>query len=102
MGKLIPKTQTGQVAILLFSSFTVLFIIFQQMVISGQRGGETFFSNLWLTIPFLSAVLFAIAGAIYGSISIVRDKERAIPVFFVCLIGFFVLLFVIAEFLFPH
>lgn len=102
MFSLIPKTNMGRLATRLFAGFIVMFIVFQIMILAGQRGGETFFSNLWLTIPFLSAVICAIAGFIYGSISIIRKKERAIVVFVVTIIGFLVLLFVSAEIIFPH
>lgn len=97
-----PVTNKGQFATRFFVGFILMFIIFQLMILSGQRGGETFFSNLWLTIPFLIAIACAIAGFVYGSISIVREKERSIAVFIATVVGFLVLLFISAEILFPH
>ena len=97
-----PKTGTGWLSTRLFAGFVLAFAVFGLMILAGQRGGETFFSNLWLTIPFLTAVMFAIGGLIYSSISIVRDKERAIAVFIVWVIGAFVLFFMTSEILSPH
>ena len=57
--KVIPRSKYGQwsvYAVLVFFFFGAFFYLFVEM---GERGGETFFSNLKLAIPFLGA---AIAG----------------------------------------
>ena len=96
---LIPKTHLGQWSIWLITVFIVLFIIFQILVASGQRGGATFFSNLALSIPMSIA---GIAGILAFFTGIIKSKERSIIVFSSTIIGFFILVFVSAEILFPH
>lgn len=97
----IPKTFFGKLSIILIISFFLLFVIFWLFVFSGERGGEKYFSNLKLAIPVSIAGICAIVSFITGLISVFK-KERCIFVFIAILIGFFVLLFVAAEILFPH
>lgn len=54
-----PKTRLGKWSAGLIITFLLLFVIFQLLVASGQRGGETFSDNLTLSIP---ALLMAAAG----------------------------------------
>jgi len=76
--------------------------IFWVLVHSGERGGETFFSNPRLSAAILPAGTAGIASFFTGVISIARDKERAVPVFIASVIGFGVLFFVLGEFIHPH
>ncbi|MBN1643268.1 MAG: hypothetical protein JW856_00380 [Dehalococcoidales bacterium] len=46
--------------------------------------------------------LWALAALITGIIAIIKSKERAIPVFVAALLGLFVLIFWLGEFLGPH
>jgi hypothetical protein len=69
---------------------------------SGQRGGEKFFGNLALTIPILLAGISGVSAFVTGIISIIKSKERSVLVFLTTTIGFFVLVFWLGEFLFPH
>ena len=100
--RFIPKTHLGQWSIWLITVFIVLFIVFQILVASGQRGGATFFSNLALSIPMLIAVITGILAFFTGIIGIIKNKERSVLVFSSTIIGFFILVFVSAEILFPH
>jgi cytochrome bd-type quinol oxidase subunit 2 len=97
-----PKTRLGKYSFRLLLGFVFLFAVAQILVISGQRGGETFFDNLWLSIPMSLAFLCAIASFVVGIMSIVRDNERSPLVLIASLIGFVVLFFLGGEFLFPH
>jgi len=76
--------------------------VFFSLVASGQRGGELFFSNLALAIPILIAAILAISSFFTGIIGILRSGERAVYVYISTLLGFFVLLFSLAEIIFPH
>jgi len=100
--RLKPKTKLGKISIMLVAAFFVLLGIFFMLVSMGERGGNTYFSNLKLTIPFTIAWLSAIGSFFSGIISIIKNKERSVFVFLSSLIGFLVLLFILAEFLFPH
>ena len=99
---ILPKSGPGKCSTGLLAAFVVLLAVFQLLVASGQRGGETFFSNLALTIPMLIAGLCGAIAFFTGLIAVIRNKERSILVFLAILVGFFILLFSIGEFLFPH
>jgi phosphatidylglycerophosphate synthase len=98
----LPKTRLGKWSIILIIVFILLLLLFFLLVSLGERGGDTFFSNLKLTIPMLVAGACAIASFFTGLISIIKKKERCVFVFIATIIGFLVLLFVIGEFSFPH
>ena len=97
-----PKTTLGKWSVALMVAFIVLLAIFQILVASGQRGGETFFSNLILTIPMLIAGVSGISAFVTGLIGIIKNKERSVIVYLAALIGLFVLFFWIGEIVFPH
>ena len=96
-----PKTCLGKWSIGLILSFFLFLTLFFILVKFGERGGQTFFSNLKLTIPVLIASFSAIGSFITGFVSIMK-KERSVLVFLTSLIGFLVLLWIITELLFPH
>lgn len=97
-----PITLLGKWSISLAIALTALFILFQVLVALGQRGGETFFSNLVLTIPIILSGLSGVLAFLTGILGIIRSRERSILVFLSTMIGFFVLLFILGEILFPH
>jgi len=97
-----PKTALGRWSVGLIIVFVLLLASFQLLVASGQRGGETFFSNLILTIPMLIAGISGISAFATGLIGIIRSRERSIAVYLATLIGLLVLLFVLGEVIFPH
>ena len=97
-----PKTYLGKWSAWLIVCFLVFFGLFFLFIGLGERGGSTFFSNLKLTIPYLIAGICGVASFFTGIIGIFKDKERSILVFLSTIIGFFVFLWILAEFLFPH
>jgi hypothetical protein len=97
-----PFTILGKCSVWLIIVSLSFFIVFYALVASVQRGGDTFFSNLALTIPMLIAAISAISSFFTGIISIIRNRERAIFVYVSTIIGFFVLLFGLGEIIFPH
>lgn len=98
----IPKTHLGKWSVLLIMLFFALLGLFFLLVASGERGGETFFSNLKLTIPMLIAGISGVCSFALGLISIIKNRERSIFVFIATIIGFFILYWILAEILFPH
>ena len=96
-----PSTIFGKWATWLLGLFAALLALFFGLVAAGQRGGETFFSNLLLTIPMLVAAASAIAAGGLG-IRALFDKDRSISVFLSIVVGTFVLLYVILELAVPH
>ena len=99
---ILPKTALGKWSTGLIVAFIVFFVAFQLLVASGQRGGETFFSNLVLTIPILLAGTSGVFAFLTGLIGVIRNRERSILVFLAMLIGLFVLFFCLGEVIFPH
>jgi len=99
---LTPKTNLGKYSLILIIAFFIFLAIFFLFINLGEKGGDTYFSNLKLTIPFTIAWISAIASFFTGIISILKDKERAVLVFLSTILGFLILLFILAEFLFPH
>jgi hypothetical protein len=71
-------------------------------VVSGQRGDDTFSSNLLLAVPILLAGTCGIAAFVTGLIGVVKSRERSILVFLAIFIGFDILVFAAGEFLIPH
>ena len=96
------NTTLGIWSVRLLVVFFLFLLIFYALVASGQRGGDTFFSNPVLTVPILIAGLSAVGAFFTGIICIVRNRERAVSVFLSTAIGFFVLLYGLAEIIFPH
>ncbi|MBI4743966.1 MAG: hypothetical protein HY776_03985 [Actinobacteria bacterium] len=97
-----PKTYLGKWSVGLIIVFFLLFWLFQVLVASGQRGGETFFSNPLLSVPISLAGISGILAFFTGSISVVKNKERSVFVFISIALGLFVLIFVLGEILVPH
>lgn len=97
-----PSTRLGWWAVGLVVGFLVFFGLFQMLVASGQRGGETFFSNPWLALSMLVAAGSAIAAGITAAIAIFGQRERSFVDFVALVLGLFVLVFMLGEILFPH
>ena len=96
------KTKLGKWSVGLIVVFFVLFALLQTLVMSGQKGGETFSDNLLLTIPGFSMAISGILAFFTGIFGIIKRKERSVLVFVATAIGLFVLLFVLGEILSPH
>jgi len=99
---LTPKTTLGRWSIGLIASLFLFYVLFQLLVVSGQRGGDTFFSNLTLTIPILLAEISGVSAFVTRIIGIIKSKDRSVLVFVATVIGFFVLAFWLGEVIFPH
>jgi len=97
-----PKTLLGKWAVWLIVAFVFLFAVFQLLVASGQRGGETFFDNLLLAVPIVVAAICGISSLVTGLVGIIKSKEQSILVFVASFIGILVLIFVLGEFVYPH
>lgn len=97
-----PKTHLGKWSTGLIIAFLLLFIVFRLLVMSGQRGGATFFSNPALAITGLLMGTSGILSFFTGIIGIIKNKERSVLVFLATIIGLFILIFVLGEFLSPH
>jgi predicted Abi (CAAX) family protease len=99
---ILPKTALGKWSIGLAISFIVFFALVSVLGATGQQGGPTFFSNLFLAIPGLIAVVSGIAAFLTGIFSIIFLKERAILVFISSAIGLLLIAFVLGDFISPE
>lgn len=100
---ILPQTKLGRWSIGLAIAFFVLLATGRVVVkVFGQEGGETFLDNLWISVPMLGAGASIVAAFFVGVVSIWKQKERAILVFIVSLIGLIGLWFMIGELLVPH
>jgi hypothetical protein len=68
----------------------------------GAAWWRHIFTNLVLSVPMLIAGISGISAFFTGIIGILKSKERSVLVFIAVLIGFFILVFILGEFLFPH
>lgn len=96
-----PSTDVGKWAGWLLVLALACFALFFGFVMAGQRGGDTFFSNLTLTIPILVSGLAAIAGGVTGVVAR-RRKDHSLVVKLAILVGAVVVLWTAAEIAFPH
>jgi len=97
-----PKTSQGKWSIGLIVAFFLLLELHFFLLKSGQRGGETFFSNLTLAINLIISGLSGISSFFTGAYAILKMKERSLLVFISTAIGAFVLIFWLGEILSPH
>ncbi len=98
----LPRTLAGKCSVWFIVAFAALLVTFLLLVASGQRGGETFFSNLYLLIPMLLAGISGVAAFSSGLISVMWKRERSVLVLLAMLVGLFVLIFWLGEVISPH
>ena len=103
---LLPTTTLGKWTIGLVIAALLCFAVFIIEVATGLRGGDTLDltdpSQLWPAMPMLLAGFFVVSSMATGVIGIVKSKERSVLVFVAAVLGLFVLLLVVGQFLFPQ
>ncbi len=98
----VPGTELGRWSLVLIAAFAAGLSFFAVAVAVGQRGGDGFFDNMWLTGPMLFAYTAAVGATITGVVAVAARGERAVPVFLAVLAGGLVTLFGILEVALPH
>ena len=96
-----PSTDQGWWSAGLLGLAVLCFAGFFGLVMAGQRGGDTFFSNPALSIPILSAAVAAVAAGVCGVLARRAGDRSLIPVAGI-VVGTLVLLWIAAEIAFPH
>ncbi len=99
---ILPKTAPGKWSVWLAISFIVLFALVSILGATGQEGGPTFFSNLYLAIPGLLALVTGLAAFLIGIFSIIFLKERAILVFVAAGVGLLIIVFIVGDIFAPE
>jgi hypothetical protein len=95
----LPRTLLGKCSIGLIVGLVIFFAVAGLVVASGQQGGETFFSNLAISVPMFLAGISGISAFFTGVVSIIKSKERSVFVFFTTFMGLLVISFLSGEFL---
>jgi hypothetical protein len=78
-------------------AFVALFALLNVLVAAGQTGGDTIFSNLFLSIPALGAGAAALTAGAFAAFAVVRRRERSVLVLAAMIFGLLVLVFVAGE-----
>ena len=104
-----PQSRLGKWALGLIIAMPVLFVIGGSLANSLYKpvpAGDTILEDIIgrpaLALTMLIGIASGILALITGLIAIIRQKERAIPVYLATIIGALLVFFLIGEFLFPH
>ena len=99
---LLPVTRVGWWSVGLLAAFAAFLIVLFSLIAAGERGGDEFFSNLWLALPGLGAGLSGVLAGVTAAFAIVRRGERSVLVFLVLFVGLIVALFLLGEVVSDH
>jgi hypothetical protein len=95
--RFLPATQWGRWAIGLFMAILVFFGAVYVLIASGQRPGDTFTSNLTLSIPALLAGVCSIGAFVTGLIAVIFRAERSPLVFLATAVGLLAIAFFVSP-----
>ncbi len=98
----VPSSVLGRWSALAGVVFLAFIGLFALLVAAGQRGGEKFFDNLWLTVPMLIAYFSAVGAFVLGAVAIATAGERSLIVIVATIVGLLFTVFGILEIAFPH
>ena len=97
-----PQTGLGRLSARLLLTAAVGSAVFFSFVASGEKGGDTFFSNPRLATSVLAAAVLAVAAGAVAGVAIVRHRERSPLAFAIAVVGALVAAYAIAEVSIPH
>ncbi len=106
--KLIPKTILGKWSIALIVVMPIFFYIgmsfvsFYESVLAGKTIPHDIVVRPGVVLPMLIGFISGIAAFFTGIVGIMKKNDYSILIFLSTVIGFFVLLWCLAEILFPH
>ncbi len=98
----LPRTLLGRWSVALAAAFFIFMAVFFAVIAAGVRGGDTYWEEWRLAIPFTSAAICGIGAAVTGIPALFRKRERSLLVILATLLGLFVAFFVAGEVFFPH
>ena len=103
-----PKTILGKLSVILIVVMPIFFYIgmsfvdFYKSVPAGKTIPEDIVVRPGVALPMLSGLISGIAAFFVGIIGIARKKDHSVLMFLSTALGFLVLLWCLAEILFPH
>ena len=104
-----PRSNLGKWSIGLIIAMPLLLVIgssFANSLYPSVRAGDTIFADIVgrpaLAITMLLGFAAGISAFITGLMAIINQKERTLLVYASTLLGAAMIIFLIAEFLFPH
>jgi hypothetical protein len=106
--KFLPQNVLGKWSVALVIAMPVFFFIgmsfvdFYESVSSGKTILQDIMLRPGVALAMLSGFASGITALFTGAFSILKKKERSVLVFISTTIGLLVLLFLMAEVLFPH
>ncbi len=106
--KLPPKTILGKLSIALIVAVPIFFYIgmsfvgFYEAVPSGKTIPHDIIVRPGVALPMLTGFVCGIAAFFIGIIGITRKRDYSVFVFLSTAVGFLMLLWCLAEILFPH
>lgn len=104
----IPKTFLGKCSVILIIATPIFFYIgvsfvgFYESVSAGKTIPHDIIVRPGVALPMLAGFVCGIAAFFIGIIGITRKKDHSVLVFLSTAIGFLILLWCLAEVLFPH
>jgi hypothetical protein len=101
---LIPASTAGKIALLAILVFIIIFVLSQtvRFIPSEPPNNPSFFSSPVHAVLLILAWATGSFAFFSGLFAVIKQRERAIPVFVAALLGLFVFLFGVGEVLFPH
>jgi len=106
--KLLPKTILGKWSIALIVAMPIFFYIgmsfvgFYESVPAGKTIADDIVARSGVALPMLTGFVCGIAAFLTGIIGITKKKDYSIFVVLSTVAGFLVLLWCLAEIIFPH
>jgi len=104
----LPKSNLGKLSIALIVIVPILFYLgmsfvsFYESVSAGKTIPQDILNRPGIALPMLAGFIFGIAALFCGILGITKKKDYSVLVFISTILGFCVLLWVLAEIFFPH
>ena len=106
--RLVPKTFLGKCSVALIVAMPIFFCIgmsfveFYESVLAGKTILHDIIARPGVALSMLTGFVCGIAAFFTGIISIIKRKDYSIFIFLSTMTGFLMLLWCLAEVLFPH
>ena len=104
----IPKTLLGRwsvgliIAMPIFFCIGISFVSFYESVSAGKTIPQDIVMRPGIALSMLAGFISGIAAFLTGIVGIIRKKDYSVLILLSTVIGFLVLLWCLAEILFPH